>query len=148
MLTSKIAIGCDHAGFALKQFLIGVIQEQPLEILDFGAFNEESVDYPDFSNAVTSALIKSQVKWGILICGTGLGMSISANRFPEIRAALCFSEDMAKFARLHNDANIIVFGSRITEKETAKNCLNTFLNTEFEGGRHQRRIAKFAKKII
>ena len=144
MLTSQIAIGCDHAGFALKQFLINVVRDRSLKIFDFGTFNEESVDYPDFCRAVTDAVLKSEVERGVLICGTGIGMSISANRFPHIRAALCYSEKMAKFARLHNDANLIVFGSRLVEKEIAKHCLITFLETEFEGGRHQRRIAKLS----
>lgn len=144
MLTCQIAIGCDHAGFALKQFLINVVRDRSLEIVDFGTYSEDSVDYPDFSNSVTSAVIRSDAKYGILICGTGIGMSISANRFSQIRAALCYSERMAELARRHNDANIIIFGSRIVEKEVAKNCLNTFFDTEFEGGRHQRRIEKLS----
>ncbi|MBO6056314.1 MAG: ribose 5-phosphate isomerase B [Alphaproteobacteria bacterium] len=129
----SIFIASDHAGFELKEYL-----QTQFNLLNLGTHNEESCDYPVFAKKLAIRL-KNDDK-GILICGTGIGMSIAANRFKNIRAALCFNEEMAKLARQHNDANILVLGARIISPETAKTCVEKFLSTDFEGGRHQRRL--------
>lgn len=128
-----VFIASDHAGFELKEYL-----KTQFNLLDLGTHDKESCDYPIFAKKLAVRL-KNDDK-GILICGTGIGMSIAANRFKNIRAALCFNEEMASLARQHNDANIIVLGSRIISPETAKNCVDKFLSTDFEGERHQRRL--------
>lgn len=129
----SIFIASDHAGFELKEYL-----QTQFNLLNLGTHNEESCDYPVFAKKLAIRL-KNDDK-GILICGTGIGMSIAANRFKNIRAALCFNEEMAKLARQHNDANILVLGARIISPEAAKTCVEKFLSTDFEGGRHQRRL--------
>ncbi len=129
----SVFIASDHAGFELKSYL-----QTQFNLLDLGTHDKESCDYPIFAKRLAVRL-KNDDK-GILICGTGIGMSIAANRFKNIRAALCFNEEMAALARQHNDANIIVLGARIISQETAKNCVEKFLSTDFEGGRHQRRL--------
>lgn len=129
----SIFIASDHAGFELKEYL-----QTQFNLLNLGTHNEESCDYPVFAKKLAIRL-KNDDK-GILICGTGIGMSIAANRFKNIRAALCFNEEMAKLARQHNDANILVLGARIISPETAKTCVEKFLSTDFEGGRHRRRL--------
>ncbi len=129
----SIFIASDHAGFELKEYL-----KTQFNLLDLGTHSSESCDYPVFAKKLVARL-KDDDK-GILICGTGIGMSIAANRFKNIRAALCFNEEMAKLARQHNDANILVLGARIISPETAKTCVEKFLSTDFEGGRHQRRL--------
>lgn len=128
-----IFIASDHAGFELKEYL-----KAQFNLLDLGPHSVESCDYPVFAKKLVTRL-KNDDK-GILICGTGIGMSIAANRFRNIRAALCFNEKMATLARKHNDANILVLGARIIPPEIAKNCVEKFLSTDFEGGRHQRRL--------
>ncbi|MBO7537406.1 MAG: ribose 5-phosphate isomerase B [Alphaproteobacteria bacterium] len=129
----SIFIASDHAGFELKEYL-----QTQFNLLNLGTHNEESCDYPVFAKKLAIRL-KNDDK-GILICGTGIGMSIAANRFKNIRAALCFNEEMAKLARQHNDANVLVLGARIISPETAKTCVEKFLSTDFEGGRYQRRL--------
>lgn len=129
----SIFIASDHAGFELKEYL-----QTQFNLLDLGTYSTESCDYPVFAKKLVVRL-KNDDK-GILICGTGIGMSIAANRFRNIRAALCFNEEMATLARQHNDANVLVLGARIIPPETAKNCVEKFLATDFEGGRHQRRL--------
>ena len=129
----SIFIASDHAGFELKEYL-----KTQFNLLDLGTHSSESCDYPVFAKKLAIRL-KNDDK-GILICGTGIGMSIAANRFENIRAALCFNEEMAALARRHNDANVLVLGARIISPETAKNCVEKFLSTNFEGGRHQRRL--------
>ena len=126
-------IASDHAGFLLKQFL-----KTKFNLLDLGTTNEEPCDYPLFAKKLTSRLTENDK--GILICGTGIGMSIAANRFKHVRAALCFNEEMAVLARQHHNANVIVFGAKIISQETALVCTEKFLYTDFEGGRHERRL--------
>ena len=141
-MNQTIAIGSDHAGFELKGTLVRELTELGYAPLDLGTDGEESVDYPDFAHAVAQALKAGKADMGVLICGTGIGISIAANRHPEIRAALVHDALGARMCRQHNDANVIVFGGRMIGSEVARDCLDVFLNTEFEGGRHQRRVAK------
>ena len=144
MSRQVIAIGSDHAGYALKAALVEDLRALGYEPLDVGPSSESSVDYPDYAFAVATAVIGGKAASGVLICGTGIGMSIAANRHSGIRAALCTHGIMAKFAREHNDANILVLGSRIIGTEVAADCLRQFLTTPFSGGRHVARIAKLS----
>jgi ribose 5-phosphate isomerase B len=137
----KIGIASDHAGYELKS---EIIQHFPdIEFVDCGTDNaEKSVDYPDIAKILCQNLIAGKFNQAILICGSGVGVSITANRFKEIRAALCFDSKVAELARKHNDANVLCLGARITQKKDIIEIIETFLNTEFEGGRHQARIDK------
>ncbi|HEX13909.1 MAG: ribose 5-phosphate isomerase B [Desulfurella sp.] len=136
-----IIIGSDHAGFAMKEAIKEYLAGLNYLVEDVGTFNEDSVDYPDFAKKVAKKVQDSD-NLGILICGTGIGMSISANRFVGVRCALCHDAYTAEFARKHNNANILAFGGRTTGLEIAKQMVYIFLNTSFEGGRHQRRVNK------
>lgn len=145
MPQKTVAIGADHAGCDLKSSLSHVLAELGFHVLDLGTDGPESVDYPDFANAVATSISDGTAQHGILVCGSGIGMSIAANRHPGIRAALCHSEETAQLAREHNDANVLVLGARITDLETARNCVRVFFSTDFDGGeRHARRVAKLA----
>ncbi|MBV8651611.1 MAG: ribose 5-phosphate isomerase B [Alphaproteobacteria bacterium] len=143
-MPETVAIAADHAGYELKSALLPVLAELGLDVLDLGTNSRESVDYPDFADAVAAALDAGRAARGILICGTGIGISIAANRHRFIRAALCHDGLTARLARQHNDANVLVLGGRIIGIETAKDCLISFMGTQFEGGRHARRVAKLA----
>ena len=138
----NVAIGCDHAGMVMKNQILPVLKELNMEVTDFGTNAEESCDYPDYGAKVSEAVSNGSVDRGILICGTGIGMSIVANKFPGIRAALCCEDYPAKMSRLHNDANILVLPGRIIDADTAKGIVETWFKTNFEGGRHQRRLDK------
>lgn len=138
----KVAIGCDHAGFALKNEILPLLNELGIAWKDFGTANEESVDYPDFGEAVSRAVSQGRFERGILICGTGIGMSIVANRFPGVRAALCSERYAAEMSRLHNDANLLVLPGRVINSAAAGEIIRTWFTTPFEGGRHQRRLDK------
>lgn len=138
----KVAIGCDHAAVDLKNGLVSLLKESGLEVLDFGTDNADSVDYPDFGEKVSLAVSKGEAEKGILICGTGIGMSIVANKFPGIRAALCSEPLSARMSRLHNDANVLVMGGRVVGKSLAEEIARVWLETPFEGGRHARRLDK------
>jgi ribose 5-phosphate isomerase B len=138
----KVAIGCDHAGVSMKNALVPVLDELSIEWEDFGTKDEESVDYPDFGEKVSEAVSKGIVDRGILICGTGIGMSIVANKVHGIRAALCQEDYSAKMSRLHNDANVLVLPGRIIDNEKAGEIAKTWFTTDFEGGRHQKRLDK------
>jgi len=142
MTLRKIAFGCDHAGFAFKEALKKTALECGMEAIDFGTNSNDPVDYPDFARAVADALIAGEVEKGVLVCGTGIGMSMSANRVRGVRAALCTNSDMAALSRLHNNANILVLGARVIDLALARDCLRTFLETQFEGGRHAARVEK------
>jgi ribose 5-phosphate isomerase B len=133
----NIFIAADHAGFSLKEYLK---KESGSEMTDLGTDKPESCDYPVFAQKLSGCVLGNEGSRGILICLTGTGMTIAANRHKGIRAALCFNEKMAELSRRHNDSNVIVFGSAIISEETALNCLRIFLKTEFEGGRHSRRL--------
>lgn len=139
----KLAIASDHAGFALKEALKTMFPQH--EFVDYGAHSEESMDYPDTGAAAAKAVAAKDCELGILICGSGIGMSITANKIPGIRAALCLNTDFARLSRLHNDANILVLAGRFTAAPYAAEILNAWLNTGFEGGRHQDRINKIIK---
>ena len=142
MSDQAIGIAVDHGGFPLKQAVIEEIRAANLDVLDLGTDNEEPVDYPDFADKLVNAMKAGQVSRGVLICGTGIGISIAANRHPGIRAALCCDEQTAELSRQHNDANVICFGGRTTGEVKARNLVRLFLETEFEGGRHARRVGK------
>lgn len=139
---TSIAIGGDHAGFEYKAELIKFLKDY--EVKDFGAYSAETVDYPDFAHPVALAVENKEYNVGILLCGSANGVAISANKHQGIRAALCWNEDVAKFARLHNDANIICIPARFVSLELAKQMVTLFLNTAFEGGRHADRVNKIS----
>ena len=138
----KIAIGSDHGGFALKQALIPFLQKLGVEVADMGVSSEESVDYPDFGERVARSVARGEADAGIVLCGTGIGISIAANKIPGIRAALVTSPEMARLAKEHNNANILALGGRILDTATAMACVEAWLNASFEGDRHQRRLDK------
>lgn len=139
---NKIIIGADHGGFELKGHIVKYLVEQGFEVEDVGTYSEESCDYPDIAQKLAKRVASGEFEKGILICGTGIGISISANKIKGIRAALCGDVYSAKMTRKHNDANILCMGGRVIGRELAFMIVDTFLNTEFEGGRHQRRIDK------
>ena len=145
MSSETIAIACDHAGFELKKELKIELSNLNFDVLDLGTDGEDSVDYPDFGYAMGDAIKQNKVARGILVCGSGIGISIAANRHTHIRAALIHDALGAKMSRLHNDANVIVFGGRMIGLDVAINCLQVFLNTDFEGGRHAKRVDKLSK---
>jgi ribose 5-phosphate isomerase B len=139
----KVVISCDHGGWELKSDIVAFLKSVAnIEIIDYGTMNGDSVDYPDYAKKVSEAVALGGVDRGILICGTGIGMSIVANRYPNIRAALCNDLFSAKMSRLHNDANVLVLGGRVIGKGLAREIVRTWLDTEFEGGRHQKRLDK------
>lgn len=138
----RIAIGSDHAGLEMKIEVIGILKELGHEHSDYGTDTPQSVDYPDFGEKVSADVSAGKVELGILICGTGIGMSIVANKFPNVRAALCNELFSARMSRLHNNANILVLGGRIIGKDLAKEIVRTWLITPFEGGRHAGRLNK------
>ena len=138
----KIAIGNDHAGVEFKNKIMQELRSKGYEVVNVGTDTQDSVDYPDVAKEVSEKVINGEVNFGILICGTGIGISIAAKKIKRIRAALCHNEYTAKQARLHNDANILALGARVIGDELGKAIVKTFLNTEFEGGRHARRVSK------
>lgn len=140
-----IAVASDHAGFDLKEILKRDLQEAGLEVLDLGTNSTQSVDYPDFGTAMADAVASGKAERGVLVCGTGIGISMAANRNPKVRAALVHDVTSARLSRLHNDANVVAFGQRLIGTETAREALRVFLGTEFEGGRHANRVAKLSK---
>lgn len=144
MHQQTIGMASDHAGFELKQMLKEQLRALHCDVVDLGADGPGSVDYPDFGYAMAHALREGRVRSGVLICGSGIGISIAANRFPEVRAALVHDELGARLARQHNDANVICFGGRMIGADVALDCLRVFLETPFEGGRHCRRIEKLS----
>jgi ribose 5-phosphate isomerase B len=139
---ATIALGCDHAAVALKEALKATLLARGLVVHDVGTHDAASVDYPDIAAAVAAA-IPGVATRGVLLCGSGIGMAMAANRQPHIRAALCHDHLSARLSRQHNDANVLVLGARLLGEATAQDCLDIFLDTPFEGGRHSRRIAKF-----
>lgn len=142
MHNAKILIASDHAGLELKSIISDYLKKVGYDVFDYGCFENESVDYPDYAKKVCQKMEKKTNVLGILICGTGIGMSVSANRFKHIRAALCVNPDMARLAREHNDANILILGARIINEAIAISCLDEFIKSEFKGGRHQDRLNK------
>jgi ribose 5-phosphate isomerase B len=140
-MPETIAVAADHGGYDLKTALLPDLRALGFEVLDLGTFSPDSVDYPRFADAVAAALAEGRAQRGILICGTGLGMSMAANRHRNIRCALAHDATTARLARQHNDANVLALGGRVLGLEVARDCVKAFLTTAFEGGRHARRIA-------
>lgn len=138
----KIAIAADHAGVALKDVLKSFLESEKMIVVDFGTNGTESVDYPDFARQVAQAITQKQVERGVLVCGSAIGMAISANRFNGVRAVVIRDGFDARMSREHNDTNVACFGARVTPAEQAKELLKTWLATKFEGGRHQNRVSK------
>jgi ribose 5-phosphate isomerase B len=138
----QIGLACDHAGFELKEELKAFLKSLGVKAIDMGTFNEDSVDYPDFGILVTEQVSRGELERGILICGTGIGMSMVANKFPRIRAAVANDLYSSRCSREHNDANILIIGGRIVGKDLAKEIVKVWLETPFAGGRHKRRIEK------
>ena len=138
----KILIASDHAGFRLKEIIKKYLSKKKINIVDLGPFKLVKVDYPDYAHKLSKKINLNKKLTGVLVCGSGIGMEITANRYKNVRAALCYDQKSAKLSRLHNNANIITLGSRLTKESVALRCINTFLNTKFEGGRPTRRIKK------
>lgn len=137
-----IPIGCDHAGYQLKQEIIKYLKSKGFEVKDFGCYSEESIDYPDFGHPVATMVEENPNMLGIVICGSGNGINMTTNKHAGIRSALCWKKELAELARSHNDANIIALPARFISTEEGLEMVDTFLNTPFEGGRHQRRVDK------
>ena len=142
MARPTIAFANDHAGLELKNALKRELEGSGYDVLDLGTNATESVDYPDYGRAIGEAIAAGRAEKGVAICGSGIGISIAANRNPKVRAALCHDVTSAQLARMHNDANVLALGARTTGQAVASDCLKAFLNTAFEGGRHARRVAK------
>jgi ribose 5-phosphate isomerase B len=141
----KIALGSDHGGFGLKQSLIPFLQQRDIEVADAGTNSEDSVDYPDFAERVALLVTQGEADAGILVCGTGIGISIAANKVPGIRAALVTDAFMARMAKEHNNANILVLGGRVLDEQKACDLAGAWLDATFEGGRHQGRLDKITE---
>lgn len=141
-LSKPIAIGSDHAGFDIKEDLISFMEGKGLAYKDFGTYSKDSVDYPDYAHPVASAVEKGEAAFGILLCGTANGVAMTANKHTGIRAGLCWGEEIAKLVREHNDANIICIPGRFVREGDAEKMVEIFITTDFEGGRHQRRVDK------
>ena len=141
-MAKKFYIATDHAGYAIKDFVKGVVTGLGCEIIDLGPDSDDRVDYPDFAKKCAHRVIEDEGSFGILICGTGIGISIAANKVPGVRAALCHDTYTAKLTRMHNDANILCFGERVVGKGVIEDMIEAFINTEFEGGRHAGRVGK------
>ena len=142
MAKERIPIAADHAGFEMKAKIEGVLQKLGYEVEDLGATSPESSDYPDFAHPLAREVSQGEAKRGVLLCGTGLGMSYVANRYPHVRAAVVWSPEIAELARRHNDANVLVLPSRFLTDADAEKIVKTFLETPFDGGRHERRVGK------
>lgn len=140
----KVAFGCDHVGFILKDEILAHLQARDVEVIDKGTWSGERTDYPRYASAVAQAVIDGEVDGGILICGTGVGISITANKFPGIRAVVCSEPYSARLSRQHNNTNILAFGSRVVGLELAKMIVDSWLDADFEGGRHQTRVEAIA----
>lgn len=144
-MVKKILIASDHAGFDGKEAVKKTLDEMGLEYEDLGTISTDSVDYPDYAERVAKGVAFGEAERGILVCGSGIGMQIAANKIPGVRAALAWNEETAELARRHNDANVVAVGARTTLPETIDRIIRAFLTTKFEGGRHQRRIEKIKK---
>lgn len=142
MPSKPIALAADHAGFPLKRAVNRFLSDRALRVTDLGTVDETPVDYPDFADALVREITEGRSDFGILICGSGVGMSIAANRYSGIRAALVYDADAARLARQHNDANVLVLAGRRLTEDAARRCIDAFIDTEFEGGRHRRRLDK------
>jgi ribose 5-phosphate isomerase B len=144
-MAAPLLVASDHAGFALKEELKKALDERGVAYRDLGTTSTDSVDYPDYAHRLAGAIEHGEAQRGLLVCGSGEGMAMAANRHPGVRAALAWSEDSARLSRQHNDANVLALAGRLTTPEDAKRILNVWLDTPFEGGRHQRRVAKIER---
>ena len=142
LLFKKISLASDHAGFTLKEIIKKKLIKNKVKVLDFGPYNKDKVDYPDYAKKVARNISSKKTNMGILVCGSGTGMAMSANKLRKIRAAVCYNSVSTRLSRTHNNANILALGSRLTNKKEALKLVNIFLSTKFEGGRHLRRIKK------
>ena len=140
--SKKVVLASDHAGFRLKEEIKKFLIKKRKKVLDLGTKNNNSVDYPDYAHLLSKKMTRDKNQLGILVCGTGAGMSMTANKHKNIRAALCYDPKSTKLSRLHNNANVMTIGSRLIKKKVALKCVDTFLNTNFDGGRHARRVKK------
>ena len=138
----KISLACDHGGLQLKNDIAAYLKQQGHTVVDFGTNSSDSCDYPDFAKPAARAVASGECERGVLVCTTGIGVSMVANKVKGVRCALCLNDDMAKMTRLHNDANVIALGQKYVDLETAKKIVDNFLNTKFEGGRHAVRVGK------
>ena len=139
---NSIILASDHAGYKLKEEIKNFLMKKKIKVLDLGTYDKNSVDYPDYAHRLSNRIHKTKKNFGILLCGSGIGMSITANRYKNVRAALCHNVKSAKLSRKHNNANVLTIGARLTKKKMALKCVNAFINTNFTGGRHLRRINK------
>jgi len=139
-----IATACDHAAFVLKEAVKKHLKQQDYEVKDYGCFSSESVDYPDMVHPLAEDIDGEKIEQGIVLCGSGIGVSMVANKYPKVRCALCWSTEIAKLCRQHNDANILALGARFIPEKEALKMIDIFLKTPFEGGRHQRRVDKIS----
>ena len=142
----KIGIACDHAGFQMKELLVGYLSTKGYDVVDFGCHSEESIDYPDFGHPLAEAIENGELEQGVGLCGSGEGMAMPLNKHQGIRAGLCWNTDVAALTRQHNDANVVVLPARFISNDEAIAIVNTFLSSDFEGGRHQGRVEKIACK--
>jgi|TARA_B100000524_G_scaffold135178_1_gene67446 ribose 5-phosphate isomerase B len=142
LIFKKISLASDHAGFTLKEIIKKKLIKNKVKVLDFGPYNKDKVDYPDYAKKVARNISSKKTNMGILVCGSGTGMAMSANKLRKIRAAVCYNSVSTRLSRTHNNANILALGSRLTNKREALKLVNIFLSTKFEGGRHLRRIKK------
>ena len=140
--SKKVVLASDHAGFKLKEEIKKFLIKKKRKVLDLGTANVSSVDYPDYAHLLSKKMEKNKNQFGILICGSGAGMSMAANKHKNIRAALCYDIKSTKLSRLHNNANVMTIGAKLTKKNLALKCVSTFLKTDFDGGRHSRRVKK------
>lgn len=141
-MEKKIGIACDHAAYELKEFLVGYLASKGFEVKDFGTHSEESCDYPDFAHALGEAIDNGELERGVALCGSGEGISMTLNKHQSVRAALCWIPEIAKLSRQHNNSNVLCMPARFISNDEALEMLNIWLDTEFEGGRHQRRLDK------
>ena len=141
-MNMKLSIASDHAGFRLKEILRKYLEYKKIEVKDWGCYSEERVDYPDYGHVVAKAVDSKEADFGLIICGSGNGINMAANKHKGIRSALCWNKEIAELARLHNDANILALPGRFISEEEAKKCIDVFLTTTFEGGRHTARVNK------
>ena len=143
-LSKPIAIGADHAGYEFKSAILEILHNKGLAVKDHGTYSADSVDYPDFAHPVANAVQNGEAGLGILICGSGNGVAITANKHQDVRAALCWQADLAKLAREHNNANVLCVPARFVSLAVAEEMVNTFIDTQFEGGRHEKRVEKIS----
>lgn len=144
MIMRKIAFACDHAAFEVRNSIIALLKDRGYEVLDFGTDGSESVDYPDHVHPFAKSIVDNDAACGILVCGSGNGVAMTANKYQDIRAALCWNKTVAELSRQHNDANVIALPARFVSEKELLEMIEVFLDTEFEGGRHQRRVGKIA----